>query len=261
MTHTCRLEGLPAELAARFVVLEEDALERDFRGAPPRHGRARTLAQRWLASVMSDFDANGLLGTYPMQLLSTAQWGCLLGAAGGRLLDVGAGNGDVTRELAPLFDEVLTTEPSWPMARRLRRRGLRCARVDITREPVPASPWATISCLNVLDRTARPRTLLARLRDALAPSGRLILSLVFPYQPVRYAGARLLEPLEPLDCAAADWETGVTRLVERELAPLGLTVERLARAPYFSGGDSDAPLYELDAAVLLCRRRAAAPPG
>jgi hypothetical protein len=73
--------------------------------------------------MLSDYDANALLDFYAMHLLSTAQWHALLGPhAHGRLLDVGAGSGDVTASLAPLFDAVTTTEASRGMARRLRVR-------------------------------------------------------------------------------------------------------------------------------------------
>ena len=47
----------------------------------------------------------------------------LLGISGGTLLDVGAGSGEVTKELGRLFNDVLVTEASAPMARRLARRG------------------------------------------------------------------------------------------------------------------------------------------
>jgi hypothetical protein len=43
-----------------------------------------------------------------------------------RLLDVGAGDGTVTAELAPLFGEVLATEVSGPCVRAIRRRGIPC---------------------------------------------------------------------------------------------------------------------------------------
>ncbi len=256
MSYGCDLQRLRPELAERFVELAEDDAARRFRAAPTTHGRLRTWAQRALGHFMSDFDANGWLGMYPMHLLSTAQWGCLLGAAGGALVDVGAGNGDVTAGLAPLFDSVTTTELSAPMARRLRRRGFSCERVDVAETGVPGGPWDTIACLNVLDRSARPHTLLERLRDGLAPGGRLILAVVLPYSPFVYEGGATVPPIEKLDCEAADWESSVDRLAARVLEPLGLHVQRLARAPYLSGGDADAPLYALDDAILVCARAA-----
>ena len=40
----------------------------------------------------------------------------------GSLVDVGAGCGSVTAEIAPLFSSIATTEASWPMLWRLRSR-------------------------------------------------------------------------------------------------------------------------------------------
>lgn len=222
-----------------------------------RHGFARTRLHSLLRHFMSDFDVNGLLGMYAMHLLDTSQWQQLLGPPNQRrLLDIGAGSGDVTATLAPLFGTVATTEMSWAMARRLRRRGYLCFRVDVTETGAPDEPWETISCLNVLDRCARPLSLLERLRAALAPGGELILSMPLPYAPIVYDGGVTREPSEPLPLTdATSWEAGVAALVERVLAPAGLEVRRLARAPYVSAGDAYQPLYVLDDVILVCRIR------
>jgi len=71
-------------------------------------------------AVVNVYDANGWTNICQDRLLSTAQWRRLLGEAcarspgepRSRLLDVGAGDGSVTQELAALFDEVVTPEPS-----------------------------------------------------------------------------------------------------------------------------------------------------
>jgi hypothetical protein len=94
-----------------------------LRALPPTSGRAdpfyyhshlSTLNSRngWrvynrLHLNMSDFDINGVLGTYPLHLFSTAQLSALLAAAKApqrftTALDVGAGAGNVTKQLAPL---------------------------------------------------------------------------------------------------------------------------------------------------------------
>jgi hypothetical protein len=44
-------------------------------------------------------------------------------------------------------------------------------------------------------------------------------------------------------------------LIERDLLPLGLTLECFARAPYLSAGDSRRELYELDDVVLVLTKR------
>jgi hypothetical protein len=51
------------------------------------------------------------------------------------------------------------------------------------------------------------------------------------------------------------WEDGARRLLERDLLPLGLSLDCFARAPYLSGGDSSRALYELDDVVVVLSKR------
>jgi SAM-dependent methyltransferase len=258
LPYGCDLGRLPPELGARFVRLDADAKTLAFLAAAPerRHGRAMTFLQILLCQVCSDFDANAILGVYPMHLLSSAQWEQLLGGRpGGALLDVGAGSGDVTRELAPLFDSVTTTDTSRAMAWRLGRRGFACLRTDVATHGVPGGPYDTIACLNVLDRCARPLSLLRRIHAALPTGGRLILSLPLPYAPIAYDGPSPNDPAEPLPLEGESFELGVTSLVEAVLSPTGFDAEAISRAPYLSGGDSRKPLYVLDSAIVVGRRR------
>jgi SAM-dependent methyltransferase len=248
--------ALAAELAARFVPMSRDAATERFIHLveSARLGRLAGAAHSFLRQFMSDFDVNGMLGAYPLFLLGPDQWRALLeGHTGGALLDVGAGSGDVTACYAPLFGGVTAVETSREMHKRLASRGYDARALDLSRDPVPGGPWPTIMLLNVLDRCARPRSLLAALRDALAPNGALVVSLPLPYRPHWYEGGRSLDPLEPLGIRAARFETAVGELAE-ELTRAGLRPRRWTRAPYLSGGDARRALYVLDAAVLLCTR-------
>ena len=239
------------------MTLEPDAALAAFleKAERLRPGRLRTGLQRWLSGLVSDFDANALLGMYPMHLLSTQQWRTLLGSTEDlRLLDVGAGSGDVSLALAPLFCEVVTTEVSRVMAVRLRRRGLRCELRDVALSGAPNPPYDVVSCLNVLDRSAHPRSLLERARDALAPGGRLVVALALPYSPFYYARGQSFDPIEALPLGAESWTEDVSALVKDVLEPLGFELEKLARAPYISGGDARKPRYVLDDAIVIARR-------
>lgn len=224
-----------------------------------RHGRLRTYAQRLARVYLSDFDANALTGMYRMQLLPQSAWRKLLeGRGGGRLLDVGAGSGDVTAALAPCFDDVEATEVSRGMARRLTRRGVRCHRLDLTDAVFEGAAFDAVSLLNVLDRCQRPRQLLQHCLRALQPGGLFIVALALPYRPFYFDGPSTPEPLERLQCdpgASGTWEDGARRFIERDLLPLGLTLECFARAPYLSAGDSQRPLYELDDVVVVLSKR------
>ena len=258
--HRCDVSAL-GDLGPRFVALDVDEGVKEAIGviAAARHGRVRSFLHRALRPVLSDFDINGLLRTHRMHLLTTTQWQQLLGrGTQGSLLDIGAGSGDVTAALAPLFGEVVTTETSRMMARRLRDRGFACQAIDMAREPPAGGPFDVVTCLNVIDRCASPRSLLEQARDALAPDGRLVVAVALPYDPFYYAGGRTLDPLERLDLAARKWEGGVTKLAE-VLGKLGLEIDALCRAPYLSSGDDRRALYALDDVVAVTGRCPAGP--
>jgi len=100
-----------------------------------------------------------------------------------RLLDVGAGDGQVTAELAPLFGEVLATEVSLPCVRAIRKHGIACERTaDLS--TLGSRHFDVVACLNVLDRCSHPLDLLADLRRLTEPrSGRVLLAVVLPFSP------------------------------------------------------------------------------
>jgi hypothetical protein len=111
-----------------------------------------------------------------------------------------------------------------------------------------------VCCLNVLDRTARPLSLLRSLLTHLSERGRLLVSLPLPPLPHVHVAGGTVAPSERLPSVAIDWESATRELSQRLFEPLGLRVERLARAPYLSRGDSYASLYVLDAAVWVLTR-------
>lgn len=252
---------LLGSFAARFreLTLDDDWRERVAALASGRHGRLRTYAQRLARLYLSDFDANALTGMYRMQLLGPRAWQELLGAhAHGRLLDVGAGSGDITLVLRELFDDVEVTEVSSGMAKRLRKLGFRCHELDLTETSLQAAPFDAVSLLNVLDRCRKPRRLLERCLELLKPGGTFVVALALPYRPFYFDGPTTPEPLERLECdpgAGGAWEDAVRRLLERDLLPLGLTLDCFVRAPYLSAGDSARELYELDDVVLVLTKR------
>jgi SAM-dependent methyltransferase len=248
---------LPEELARAFVELHADASTRAWidraLGAP--QSVATTALRDVAAKMVSLYDANAMLGAFSMRVLSTEQWKVLLGdRACGRLLDVGAGDGEVTAQTAPLFDEVVATETSSPMARRIRKRGFTCHEVDLATEPLPddAGRFDVISALNVLDRTARPLTLLERLPDLLAPGGVLVAAVPVPVRPTVFVGPVQVDPEELLPAGEAEFEAAVTDLWRFLLEPLGYRPLALARAPYLCRGDPRRPVEVLDDAVFVC---------
>jgi SAM-dependent methyltransferase len=266
LRYACDLERL-GPLAERFVPSQLDTEGEAFLAAALRrhHTRAGYWAHRALTLFLSDFDANALLGMYPVFLLSTPQVLGLIeavrpgGLSAARWLDIGAGSGDVTTRIAPLVDTLECTETSRQMARRLRRRGFRCwlGRVG---EGAPGDPlerageFDVISLLNVIDRAARPRSLLARVVQQLPARGLLVLATPLPYAPFYYDGAISRDPVEKLHVGAERWEDALGELWRSELLPLGLELRALTRLPYLSGGDVQHPAYVLDDALLICEK-------
>lgn len=252
------LTRLPGALARAFVALPIDR-EREawLSGIAARpHGPLISRMHRALRRFVSDYDADGWLGTHPMHLLGTGAWRALVGRehVGSALLDVGAGSGAVTATLAPLFDAVVATETSRPMVRRLRARGIEAHEVDlaVVALPPPARRFRAVALLNVLDRSSRPRSLLRAARALLEADGIVIVACPLPVRPHVDVGGHTVDPDEPFDVAGTAFEDALGALVSGVIAPAGLGVTRWTRAPYLARGDRDAPLHALDDAVLVC---------
>src|SRR5688572_9965807 len=217
-----------------------------------RHGVLLTWVHHRLRAFLSDFDINGYLGTYPLFVLSSAQWQALLpeGFDAQHLLDVGAGRGDVTAEIGRLFSQVTVVETSRGMARRLARQGYRVLEMDLGQAELHEQ-FDAVSLLNVLDRCDRPLSLLGQARQLLRPGGLLVVALVLPYRPFVYQGRSSRAPSERLPITGASFEAAARDFVTLALLPLGLRVHAISRAPYLSGGDSSRPLYELDDFIVV----------
>lgn len=253
----CNRSRLGYPLADRFRPLPRDAsFERWLRewGARP-HGWLTTALTNVASSFASSYDAHGWFGSYRMHLLSPEMWGDLLdGQRRGSLLDVGAGAGYVTACAKPWFATVVATETSEPQRKRLLAREIDARPEDLTTSSL-GRRFDVVAALNVLDRTAQPLTLLRSLIAHTAPNGLLILALPLPARPHVHVKGGTIAPSERLPTAAEDWELAARELSENMLEPAGLRIERLARAPYLSRGDTQARMYVLDDAIWVCRVR------
>lgn len=251
------LDRLPDDLRRAFIRLELDPGTRDWMDdafARP-DSRLRTTLRNVLAWFVGFYDANGLANVGQDRLLGPGQWRRLLGDGGGRLLDVGAGDGAVTSGLAPLFDEVCTTELSAPLARRLRARGYACHRRDIAFEScTDLGRFDLVALQNVIDRTTHPLRLLDRALSLLAHDGRLVVAVPIPVQAVVFIDGLRFAPAESLPADIADFESAVTALHAQLFATRGLRVAALARAPYLCRGPGRSPVRRLDDAIFVLTR-------
>lgn len=293
---------LPPALAAAWTPLRRDSAATAFLLRAGSRSALQRAAQDAVASALrsalSLTDANALVGRGAMHVLSTQQAAALLSlpwpadddnasATGqrppppapplGSLLDVGAGDGGVTAQLATLFGCVAATEASEPMARRLRRNPAvgavlsGAAAADLAAAPaacraaglggVAAAGFDVVSCLNVLDRCDAPLDLLRGLAAALRPGGVLLLGVVLPFRPFVEEGPARRAPRQALGLRRdGRFEACLAQLWADVLAPAGLggAARAAARVPYLSEGDSEAPAYSLDCALLVLRPGAAA---
>lgn len=246
---------LPPALAACVTVLHTDEAARRFIDEAGSQGALAQMVKSGLATLLhiclNLTDLNAWLRRGEMFVLSTTQARALMGGPFQRLLDVGAGDGAVTQQLAPLARDVICTEVSPPMAARLRERGWPCVLAEL---PAAGFRFDAISCLNVLCRAKRPLTLLRRLRDMLAPGGVLLIGVVVPWQPAVLGRVGVtLPPSEALPaavCDAGSFEECASALVEQLFEPLGFVVRVLTRVPYLSRDGPNGSIMELDDALF-----------
>ena len=265
---------LPFSARAAFVPLFLDDETKSFLASCTPNRCIDTLAT-FLRVLLSVTDVNALLFRGGMFVLSTAQARTLLlsstssaSASSTRplnvLLDVGAGDGNVTSRFSPLFSNIEATEISWAMVLRLRLKGFRARGVtDLSHRTFPnAGAYDCVSLLNLLDRCDEPLAMLknaARLAAKHDGTGRVIIALVLPFSDFVEEGARRRPPKVPLEMGGArcgdgaTFELSLAAFIERVLPSAGLVLERLSRVPYLCRGDARRAYYVLSDAIMVLR--------
>ncbi|KAE8896488.1 hypothetical protein PF005_g3384 [Phytophthora fragariae] len=257
---------LDAALRSAFVQLDCDQETEAFLGTCTGGSWWESLGSTILGLFYSLTDANGILGRGQMFVLSRSQVQRLLhrelpvAGGGGSLLDIGAGDGNVTASLASLVDQVTTTEASAPMVAHLNARGYNSVQTcDLQHEFVQSrKPYNIISLLNVLDRADKPLTMLKEIREMLHPeSGLFLLAVVLPFSAFVEVGTQRLAPSEKLPmhgglCAdGASFEIAASLLLRNVLIPAGFKLRHFSRVPYLCRGDIQQPYYVLSDAIFV----------
>ncbi|XP_014668697.1 PREDICTED: methyltransferase-like protein 9 [Priapulus caudatus] len=212
----------------------------------------------FLCWFMSSTSANGFLGRGSMFVMSTNQLLQLMGANSSwraqSLLDLGAGDGRVTQQMAPLFTDIYCTETSSPMQWRLNQCGYKILGVDEWHNGT--QKYDLVSCLNLLDRCKQPATMLRNIKDALVPeTGRLLLATVIPFEPYVEADTVDHTPSEFFHIEGRTFEEQVNSMVRNVFEPAGFVLERFTRVPYLCEGDLHQSIFWLDDALFLLRSR------
>lgn len=247
LNYDVKTEQLCPETASKWVASELDEGTDEFLAeyCAGEEGCTTNLMGQFLRLFYSLTDSNAILQRGQMHVLSSMQLRMLLQPELDRhflpqpatLLDIGAGDGNVTKKLSPFLradheshqseewkERVVTTELSHYMVKRLREQGFACAETTtITREALlpflrcgergPTQPaFDIITLFNVIDRCDRPLTLLRDIKELLLPldrtatdtsGGLLILAVVFPWGPFVEDGSQQKEPTEKLPACSA----------------------------------------------------------
>src|SRR5690606_37259674 len=136
-----------------------------------------------------------------------------------RALDVGAGDGNVTKQLkmSNIVNEIWCTEVSKGMVSRLREEGYTCIETDsLDCEELKNKKFNLILLLNVIDRCSKPITLLKQCKNMLMDEdSRLVVAVPLDsFEPfVEQEDGSQIEPEEFIMHNQKNWEKNAICLV------------------------------------------------
>ncbi|XP_018569742.1 methyltransferase-like protein 9 [Anoplophora glabripennis] len=256
----CDLDQVPPSLASKFVQLGPDQDTINFLEQSERKSDW-VLTQIWHSLVkallgwfMTQTSINGWLQRGSMFVISQPQLRKLFKIddnwRADTLLDLGAGDGEVTAHIAPAFFKVYATEMSSTMRTLLHRRGYELLDIDnwyLDRK------FDVISCLNLIDRCDTPLELLNQILTSLKPDGRVLLAVVLPFSAYVESGAPDHKPKELLPINGSCFEEQVRCIVDDVLTPANFEVESWSRVPYLCEGDLQQSYYWLDDVIFVLK--------
>ena len=164
-----------------------------------------------------------------------------------KMIDLGAGDGQVTLKLSDFFHQIYATETSKPMQKLLNAKNI---------SVLPIENWSQqnhkydfISCLNLLDRCDKPKDIIEEIKNALKPNGIVLVALVLPFKPfVEVRNSR--QPEQGLDIDGSTFIEQAQSFVQL-MSSFGFNLRSWTRLPYLCEGDLLHSVYYLDDAVFL----------
>ncbi|XP_038206173.1 methyltransferase-like protein 9 isoform X1 [Zerene cesonia] len=257
---------LPPEAQEKFIQLHPDKETQEFlTTSVDKSSWVWTqlwyiLAKSFLRHFWTTTDINGWLGRGSMFVLSSAQTRLLLKAARSgqgssspeklsAFVDVGAGDGEVSKRFADLFTTKYATEISASMRKVLSSKGFTVLDADAWWQE---QRFDCVCMLNLVDRCSKPRTMLRQARAALAPAGHLLLALVLPYKPYVEANSDH-KPEERLPIQGGTFEEQAASFVAFMRDEMRFELAAWSRVPYLCEGDFAQAYYWLDDSVYVFR--------
>lgn len=217
------------------------------------------LLTSFLSMGLTKTSINGVLNRGGMHLFSFDQLQEFLDVSvegishDKKLLDLGAGDGQVTAIMARLYGSVSVTEASKVMEWRLKQRGFKVIPVDTWDQ---SGTYHLVSALNLLDRHYNPSLLLTQLHSLTIRSRcLLLLAVVLPlHQYVEFHPTSTTNrPDIKISIRGNAFEEQADSLVTDVLEPAGFELVKWGKLPYLSEGDLTRPFYHLDDAVFLLK--------
>lgn len=221
----------------------------------------RNIGVMILSAMYTKTDINGMTGFGNMFLFSEHQFAKFLSversswnAASKKVLDLGAGNGDITEHMRPFFGDIYATELSPKMRKRLSSKGfivldaLEWANTDVK--------FDLITAFNLLDRHYSPKKLLQDLWNVSHRSNcHVIVSLVLPVSHyVEFnPNGKSTRPDNYLNVQGRTYADHVHHMIVNVFKPANFEVVRWTRLPYLCEGDMNNSAYYLPDAVFLLK--------
>lgn len=253
--------SLPADLCDNFIQFNQDSETMDFLENCYEKSDwvfmqiYHSIVKSVLSWFMETTSINGWLGRGSMFVFSRSQFRQLMDVdetwRGDTLIDLGAGDGEVTQKMAPYFHNVYTTEASKTMLKRLKDKGYSI--LDVDSWDNGSVRFDLISCLNLLDRCDKPVSILHSMKKVLKPGGHVLVAIVLPFSPYVEFGSSNNKPAEMINLQGQTFEEQSRSLVRDVFEPAGFSLVRYTRLPYLCEGDLESSFYVLDDAVFLLK--------
>jgi len=229
-----------------------------------------SIAVAFLQIFLSKTSINGILHKGSMFLFSHDHIRQLLNVTSNwegqhrKLLDIGAGDGNITKMFEQYFFKIFVTEASDPMQYRLRKLGYEVLNEHQWCEKDES--YNLITCLNVIDRHESPLTLLKEIREVAlrrsqkksedpwqksADPCQILLAVVFPFSQYVEFGGQQTKPFEPIELNGLTVEEQIYEFAENVLKPQKFQIIRWTRLPYLCQGDMHQSFYVLNDIVFL----------